>query len=73
MVQRVLTVKMQVFWFYVWQKPYQLVMVMQAMSDDCQWSVIKFPMVRNDRGAERGPIASDMLEISHYTVTYGTL
>ena len=48
-------------------------MVMQAMSDDCQWSVMKFSMVRYDRGAERGPMASDMLEISHYTVTYGTL
>ncbi len=48
-------------------------MVMQAMPDDCQWSVMKFSMVRYDQGAERGPIVSDMLEISHYTVTYSTL
>ena len=55
------------------QKPHQLVVVMRAMPDDCQWSVMKFSMVQYDRGAERGPMASDMLEISHYTVTYGTL
>ncbi len=48
-------------------------MVIQVMSDDCQWSAKKFSMVRYDRGAEREPMASDMLEISHYTVTYGTL
>ena len=47
-------------------------MVMQAMYDDCQWFVMKFSMVQYDRRAERGPMASDMLEISHYTVTYGT-
>ena len=46
-------------------------MVMQAMHDDCQWSVMKFSMVRYDQGAKRGPIASDMLEISHYVVTWG--
>ena len=48
-------------------------MVMQAMSDDCQWSVMKFLIIRYDRGAERGPMASDMLEISQFTVTCGTL
>ena len=47
-------------------------MMMQAMYDDCKWCVMKFSMVQYVRGAERGPMASDMQEISHYTVTYGT-
>ena len=57
----------------MWQKSRQLKVVMQAMPDDCQGSVMKFSIVQYDQGAERGPIASAMLEISHYTVTYGAL